>query len=101
MTEGQPDSTPWSRIDLDTRGVRDKTELMDRLTVALDLPTWFGRNWDALADCLREVRGEPGVEFVWRGEQDLPEGLRETLHDVLDERAEAGPTPWRTIRVEE
>jgi RNAse (barnase) inhibitor barstar len=41
------------RIDL--AGCRDKDELLRRLAVSLQLPPTFGHNWDALADCLRDL----------------------------------------------
>ncbi|MFI5661775.1 barstar family protein [Streptomyces sp. NPDC051684] len=41
---------------LDLQGVVDKDEFMERCAAALELPSWFGRNWDALADAL----GDPG-----------------------------------------
>ncbi|OIJ65612.1 barstar family protein [Streptomyces mangrovisoli] len=41
-------------VTLDLDGVRDKAGLMDRCARALALPGWFGRNWDALADSLRD-----------------------------------------------
>lgn len=48
------------RIDdavvLDLHGVTDKTAFMNRCVRALPLPVWFGRNWDALADCLADMR---------------------------------------------
>jgi len=39
------------------RGVRTKDELLERIASELQLPDWFGNNWDALEDCLSEVRG--------------------------------------------
>ncbi|WP_405852542.1 barstar family protein [Streptomyces sp. NBC_00090] len=42
-------------VVLDLAGVTDKAALMDRCAVALALPAWFGRNWDALADCLTDL----------------------------------------------
>ncbi|CAM5500069.1 Barstar (barnase inhibitor) domain-containing protein OS=Streptomyces glaucescens OX=1907 GN=SGLAU_05885 PE=3 SV=1 [Streptomyces glaucescens] len=39
-------------VTVDLAGVTDKAGLMDRCARALDLPEWFGRNWDALADGL-------------------------------------------------
>ncbi|MFF3609680.1 barstar family protein [Streptomyces sp. NPDC002463] len=42
-------------VVLDLTGVMDKAALMDRCAVALALPDWFGRNWDALADCLTDL----------------------------------------------
>ncbi|MEU9977189.1 barstar family protein [Streptomyces sp. NPDC051014] len=41
-------------VVLDLTGVADKAALMDRAATALALPDWFGRNWDALADVLRD-----------------------------------------------
>ncbi|MFC7923364.1 barstar family protein [Streptomyces cinereoruber] len=54
---------------------------MDRCAEALGLPDWFGRNWDALADCLADLP-RPVVLVVtgWRG------------------YAEARPREWRTAQ---
>ncbi|MET9394370.1 barstar family protein [Streptomyces sp. NPDC006624] len=62
---GVPDD-PAGRIVvvLDLDGVTDKAGLMGRCARDLALPDWFGRNWDALADCL----SDPGL---W------PEGARD------------------------
>src|SRR3546814_19315064 len=37
---------------IDLAGCRDKDDVLDRFAAALPFPDWFGRNWDALADCL-------------------------------------------------
>ncbi|MFZ3571777.1 barstar family protein [Streptomyces sp. BH097] len=44
----------WTVRGLDLDGVTDKAGFMDRCADALELPTWFGRNWDALADALSD-----------------------------------------------
>ncbi|MFF3930905.1 barstar family protein [Streptomyces hirsutus] len=55
-------------VALDLDGATDKDGLMDRRARALDLPGWFGRNRDALADSLADfldghtVRPEGAVE---------------------------------------
>jgi RNAse (barnase) inhibitor barstar len=41
------------RIDL--AAVLDKEGLFECLATALGFPNWFGRNWDALADCLGDL----------------------------------------------
>ena len=41
-------------VTLDLDGVKDKAGLMDRCVQTLELPDWFGRNWDALADSLSD-----------------------------------------------
>ncbi|MFD3537375.1 barstar family protein [Streptomyces sp. NPDC058664] len=51
---GAPDlSRP---VVLDLHGVTDKAALMNRCARALPLPVGFGRNWDALADSLADMR---------------------------------------------
>lgn len=40
-------------IDVPT-GIRSKEELMTRLALAGRFPAYFGANWDALLDCLRD-----------------------------------------------
>ncbi|MFE3327116.1 barstar family protein [Streptomyces sp. NPDC059176] len=55
---------------LDLHGVVDKVAFMDRCAVDLGLPAWFGRNWDALADCLTDLPGEQGALVLvhrWQG----------------------------------
>ncbi|WP_406166532.1 barstar family protein [Streptomyces sp. NBC_00996] len=42
----------WQVTVLELTGVSDKSGFMERCVRALDLPDWFGRNWDALADTL-------------------------------------------------
>lgn len=70
----------WGFVLLDTRAVHDKAGFLDVCATAFDLPRWFGRNWDALADALGErSTGEPEV-VLW-------EGWRELLdhdHDTVD-----------------
>ncbi|MFI8514170.1 barstar family protein [Streptomyces sp. NPDC085460] len=43
-------------VVLDLYGVTDKAAFMDRCVRALPLPVRFGRNWDALADSLADLR---------------------------------------------
>jgi hypothetical protein len=73
-------------VTLDLGGVTDKAGLMNRCALALDLPDWFGRNWDALADCLADPTLWPeGAEE--RGLLVVVEGWREY--------AETRPEEWR------
>ncbi|MFC5803845.1 barstar family protein [Streptomyces formicae] len=46
---------------LDLHGVTDKPGFMERCAGDLELPAWFGRNWDALADCLTDLPGDEGT----------------------------------------
>ncbi|MCK7625979.1 barstar family protein [Streptomyces sp. RS10V-4] len=63
----------WTGAALGLEGVADKAGFMDACTAALDLPGYFGRNWDALADCLTDLswlppaRGRLLVVTGWQG----------------------------------
>ncbi|MEV6176459.1 barstar family protein [Streptomyces sp. NPDC052016] len=49
-------------LTLDLDGVTDKASLMERCVRDLELPDWFGRNWDALADSLTDLPSRSGAE---------------------------------------
>lgn len=66
-----------------------RREVLAALGRALDLPPWFGRNLDALEECLRALP-EP-VTLVWRG--DLDPAIRE----VLEARAAVEGRPGFTL----
>src|SRR3546814_20135940 len=59
---------------IDLAGCRDKDDVLDRFAAALQFPDWFGRNWDALADCLGDLSLWLAVDYqllldqpdVWR-----------------------------------
>ncbi|MFE7837593.1 barstar family protein [Streptomyces sp. NPDC057474] len=51
----------WVHVELGLGGVTDKPAFMDRCARALGLPDHFGRNWDALADCLTDLSWAPPV----------------------------------------
>lgn len=55
-------------FDLDLTGVADRDAFLRRCAVVFSLPGYFGRNWDALHECLLDVagRGEPGAIVHWR-----------------------------------
>ena len=46
-------------LPVDLRGCADKHTLLLRLSVQLDFPPGYGRNWDALADALRDLGWRP------------------------------------------
>lgn len=51
-------------IDLDGRQVRDWNHAYDHLVQAFELPDYFGRNLDALRDCLSDRHVVQGDAFV-------------------------------------
>ncbi|MFC5146676.1 barstar family protein [Streptomyces aureoversilis] len=45
----------WRGATLHLGGVTTKTAFLERCAGDLEFPEWFGRNWDALADCLTDL----------------------------------------------
>ncbi|OFE16630.1 barnase inhibitor [Humibacillus sp. DSM 29435] len=89
------DSGPDDHIDaLAARGydVRvvtagtDKASVLREFAIALALPRWFGHNWDALLDSLRELEGSDGrpLALVWDHVRGLRDSDRHTYADVID-----------------
>ncbi|WP_369167905.1 barstar family protein [Streptomyces sp. R28] len=87
-------------VTLDLDGVTDKAGLMDRCARALDLPDWFGRNWDALADSLSDHTVWPegavgqGVLIVvrnWRPYAKARPDEWETAQEVFSEAVDRTP----------
>lgn len=73
---------------LDTGEIHDKTGFLDLCATAFDLPRWFGRNWDALADSLSD-RGTGLPEVVlWTGLRNLLEHDHDTVDVALQIFAE-------------
>ncbi|MHB9755005.1 barstar family protein [Streptomyces sp. BYX5S] len=58
----------WVVRQLELGGVVDKGGFMERCASALELPAWFGGNWDALADALSDPgqlpEADPGGAVV-------------------------------------
>lgn len=85
------------RIDdpvvLDLTGVTDKAGLMDRCATALALPDWFGRNWDALADCLTDLPGPVTLVVTgWREYAGTRPREWRTAQDVFATAVDQRPT---------
>jgi RNAse (barnase) inhibitor barstar len=59
----------WQVVLVDTASVVDKAGFMDTVAEAFDLPGWFGRNWDALDECLRalDLDDPDGILVLWDG----------------------------------
>jgi Barstar (barnase inhibitor) len=77
---------------LDTSGAHTKAALLERCATDLALPAWFGRNWDALADALRDlpVPAAGGV-VVWTGARSLDADVRATALEIVRERTLEAP----------
>lgn len=87
----------WRVFWLDARGVRDKRALLERCAEEFALPSYFGHNWDALQDCLRDLAWVPAVAGYlvvydhWRGPAEADPETHRTLMEIF----EAAVRFWR------
>ena len=51
-------------IRIDIGHAHDKADFLEHMARAMGFPQWFGRNWDALADCLKDLSWLPGKGWV-------------------------------------
>jgi RNAse (barnase) inhibitor barstar len=78
----------WDFVLLDTTEIHDKSGFLDLCATAFDLPRWFGRNWDALADSLSDrSTGEPEI-VLWEGLHHLLDHDHDTVDVALQILAE-------------
>lgn len=83
----------WFEINL--AGVAGKREFLGACAKSLRLPRWFGGNWDALADCLKDLLADAVVnlrnceEFAAAAPDDCATAL-EILHDAAGYWQERG-----------
>ncbi|MFE4638456.1 barstar family protein [Streptomyces sp. NPDC056773] len=104
----------WATVRLDLDGVRSKAELMRRCGAALSVPEYFGGNWDALSDALRDLSWLPAAPgrllavTSWRGYAEVRPADWETLREVLEEavafwraESESGGGPGLTVLLAE
>ncbi|MFE7594633.1 barstar family protein [Kitasatospora sp. NPDC057512] len=74
---------------LDGAELGDEQRLFEQLSIHLRLPAYFGWNWDALADCVRDLAWVPADHYLLVIERsalmlrDHPED-RATLLRILD-----------------
>lgn len=84
---------------IDLRAAVDRAALMRQLSVGLDLPSYFGRNWDALYDLLIETTQPTAVQILgWEYFQghhrELAGQLKTVLIDAQDALAAADIRLW-------
>jgi len=75
---------------LDVVPVELSNDVFGVLAKSLDFPEWFGRNWDALEDCLSDLswRKAGGSVLIFRNFEALDQDRRGILIDVLASSAE-------------
>ncbi len=72
-------------LDLDLAGVADRDAFFRRCAAVFSLPDYFGRNWDALHECMLDFagRGVPGAIVHWRRGMELARRTPETVTTAL------------------
>ena len=83
------------RIDL-TR-IRGKAGLLSHVASRLELPNWFGRNWDALHDCLSDWSRthERGLVILLENSNEFAVRYRKTFNTATQVFA-AAAEQWRS-----
>jgi RNAse (barnase) inhibitor barstar len=84
-------------------GIRSKQKLLAVLADKLRFPGYFGWNWDALDECLRDLAWLPPSRPVVIVHEDLPFGPRSenlaTYLDILRDAIAAGDAHGRSLSV--
>ncbi len=75
---------------LDTHQVSDKAGFMEAVAAGLELPDWFGRNWDALAESLHDLPA--ATVIAWDGWTDLARTAPRECEVAIEVLAESGLT---------
>ena len=79
-------------ITIDVSGIVDRPGFHDLMTEALVLPSWYGRNLDALYDCLTEIAEETTIAFTgWEQLQDHMSLYAACAEKVLNIAAQNNP----------
>ena len=75
---------------LDVVPIKLSSDVFGVLAKSLDFPEWFGRNWDALEDCLSDLswRKAGGTVLILRNCEALDQDRLGILIDVLASSAE-------------
>lgn len=74
---------------LDGEKITDREKLHDILAAELELPDWYGRNLDALYDCLTDIREDTEIRILQNGDLERNLGrYKQLLIKVLQNAAE-------------
>lgn len=96
-------SLSYAVVPIDFGGFVGKDAALDTIASALRFPDWFGGNWDALADCLRDLSWRPADGYLllleriepWRdAEPDAFATLLDILNEAATSWAHAGTAFW-------
>ena len=57
----------WTFAYVDGLKAQTKQEFLTHIGEALSFPEWYGKNFDALADCLTDIDSGNGTVVLWDG----------------------------------
>jgi RNAse (barnase) inhibitor barstar len=69
---------------LDFTGVKYYLEFHERIQESLEFPDYYGMNYDALWDCIRELGLSCDTHIVVKGTSTLSKELTEAARKVID-----------------
>jgi RNAse (barnase) inhibitor barstar len=55
FTDEAPELDGFEVLTIEGDSIGSKEELLDAIAEGFGFPDWFGRNWDALEECLRDL----------------------------------------------
>lgn len=84
-------------VYLNGERLKDRTEAIEALELALSLPEWWGRNLDALHDCLTDLGRPVRLELCGRAALEATPFGRGLLRVLRDSAAE---TPWLELETD-
>ena len=83
-------------IRIDIGHAHDKKDFLNDVSKAMKFPDWFGGNWDALADCLKDLSWlqAKGWVVILEKSKHFCAGHRHEFEEAMDVMAEAAAN-WR------
>ena len=79
-------------VTIDCAGIRDKASFHDTMESALAFPSWYGKNLDALHDCLTEVFTNTRICFVnWHSLEETLGLYTVAIRRAMNHAAEENP----------
>lgn len=75
----------WKPVQLDLDRSTDKAQILERLAEGAGFPEYYRPNWDATADCLKDLPGDKWLVIVRAGDVDPEIAPAAVLLDVLSE----------------
>jgi hypothetical protein len=81
----------WAARLLSGDGLGGRSAFLAACGAALDFPEWYGQNWDALSDCLRDLSwlSGAGVAVLWVAPDVLAAADAQSFRTAVDVFAEA------------